>query len=63
MKKKKKHPQQTAISFRIDAKLVKRIDRHVVRLRRQSPGGSWTRSSAALNLVLCALDDIELRGE
>jgi hypothetical protein len=60
---KKKKPKQTAIGFRMDAKLAKRIDKHVARLERQTPGGSWTRSKAALNLVLRALDDIELCGE
>ncbi len=59
-KKKKKKPAKVAvISFRADVELARRIDKHVVRLFSEAPGGSWTRSSAALNLVLRALDAIE----
>jgi len=59
-KKTKKRPKATSekpavISFRASEELVGRLDVYVEKLKREHPGGNWSRSSAALNLVAGAL--------
>lgn len=39
------------VSFRCPAGLLKDLDHYVAELQREQPGGNWSRSSAALNLV------------
>ena len=58
-KRKQRKPPNRPVMFRADAELLERLDKHIARMRQKAPGARWTRASAALNLVLCALDDIE----
>jgi hypothetical protein len=58
-KKRKKTKKGLVVSFRSDESLARRLERHAVRLRNAQAGSSWSRSSAALNLVLLALDQVE----
>ena len=53
-------PKNSVVSFRAADDLVARLDRQIKRLSNSAPGGSWTRSSAALHLVLKGLDREEL---
>ncbi len=55
----KEDAKRVVFTFRGDEALAERIEAHVERLNRQAPGGNWSRSSAALNLILRALDRIE----
>jgi len=62
MAKKKrtaKAAKKGVISFRCTKELASSLDDHVLELRRLHPGGNWTRSSAALDIVAKKL----LRGE
>jgi hypothetical protein len=56
---KKKSPKRTSkptmISFRAPDDLLPKLDAYVASLSESVPGGSWTRSSAALNLISMAL--------
>ena len=55
MTRKKKTPpverKLTVISFRCPERLVKALDKRVAELAQENPGGNWTRSSAAMNIV------------
>lgn len=55
MAKKKKTQAQAqkkdVVSFRCSEELTQKLDEHVSELRELHPGGNWTRSSAALNIV------------
>jgi hypothetical protein len=59
---RKQDAKRVVFTFRGDESLGKRIDRHVKRLNREAPGGNWSRSSAALNLILRALEQAEEGG-
>lgn len=51
-------PDKTAVvSFRCTEPLLKRLDAYLRQLQLSAPGGNWTRSSAAMNLVVKGLDD------
>lgn len=54
-KKKTKITKPTVVSFRCPDETLADLDAYLEELRVQSPGGNWTRSSAALNLVIQAL--------
>lgn len=58
-KKKKRHrppPAKTQVlSVRVPLGLLPKLDSYVDSLREESPGGNWSRSSAALNLISSAL--------
>lgn len=51
--------KRAIISFRAEPDLLGRLDAHIARLRAQAPGAGWSRSTAALNLILRALDQVE----
>jgi len=60
-RKKKKLPKKltkpTVVSFRCPEETLFHLDAYLEELRVQTPGGNWTRSSAALNLVIKALKE------
>ena len=49
--KRKRSMKQHVVSFRCPDDLLPLLDTHVQQLSKSAPGGNWTRSSAALNLV------------
>jgi hypothetical protein len=56
-RKKKKLTKPTVVSFRCPDETLALLDAYLEELRAQSPGGNWTRSSAALNLVIQSLKE------
>jgi hypothetical protein len=49
----------TMISFRAPPALVRALDRYLKHLQEEVPGGNWSRSSAAMNLVAKGLQERE----
>jgi hypothetical protein len=47
------------VSFRCPQTLLPKLDTHVKQLNENAPGGNWTRSSAALNLVHDKLKELQ----
>jgi hypothetical protein len=47
------------VAFRLPAKLVARLDQHVERMRRLSPGVAFTRADAVRSLLTVALTTAE----
>lgn len=58
----RERPRRLVISLRASVEVRRRLDAHVGRLQRTAPGGRWSRSTAALNLLLRALDEVEEPG-
>jgi len=62
-KKRGKRPAGAAeakrdyLTVRISPRLTKKLDAYVEKLRKELPGGYWTRSSAALNLIATGLEE------
>jgi len=52
-------PKTTVVSFRVQDSTVAKLDAYLEKLRAESPGGNWTRSSAALNLVIQKLEELD----
>lgn len=48
----------TVVNFRAPDELVKDLDAYVETLRAETPGGNWSRSAAALNLVAIGLRQV-----
>ena len=46
-----KRDKESVVSFRAPGDLVDLLDEYLEYLQEESPGGNWTRSSAAMNLV------------
>jgi predicted transcriptional regulator len=49
------------IAFRLPSELVKRLDKHAERLRREQPGPRWTRADALRILLSEALNREEAK--
>ncbi len=56
-KKQVKERKAAVVSFRAEKPLLGEIDDYLDHLIELNPGGNWTRSSAALNLVVQGLRD------
>jgi hypothetical protein len=54
-KRSKKKTKAVVISFRCPPDLLPEIDSYLGDLKEETPGGNWTRSSAALNAVALGL--------
>lgn len=53
---KKKGGKEAVVSFRCPRDVRKALDAYLEHLRENVPGGRWTRSSAAMNLVIRGLE-------
>jgi len=58
--KNKRHTKPSVVSFRCPAALMLRLDGYVAQLKATAPGGNWTRSSAAMNLVVKGLKEASI---
>jgi hypothetical protein len=62
MSKRKRTPRaedSRVITLRCSPEVEARLEAHVKRMAGAVPGVRWTRSSAALNLLVRALDQVE----
>ena len=57
------HEPTTQVAFRLADRLLSRVDRHVRRLGKASPGLRFTRADAARDLLTRALDSVESEGK
>jgi len=61
-KKRVKRPAEVTeakrnyLTVRISPRLSEKLDVYVEKMRKATPGGNWTRSSAALNLIATGLE-------
>lgn len=51
-------PGDVVLTIRISSELGKKIDSYADQLQGESPGGNWTRASAARNLIAMKIDDV-----
>lgn len=55
--RKNSRHKPAVVGFRLPDELQPRLDEHVKELNETNPGGNWTRSSAAANVMAVFLKD------
>lgn len=54
--------RSNVVSFRADDATESLLEQYVDKMKREQPGGNWSRSSAALNLVTLKLRELDEQG-